>query len=160
MFEITFLHVFGAIWKILRIRYVSLQSKAFVKSDFITFWYDFQAKKTWKDMIHMKLDVVWIHRGKNASRNFQYEWYSWIDVMELHFCLSCSQDHCADPKKHHFSSVHRDLKFMRSDKSCVIISQNHTSKLDEVFLKLPSSSDFGLEPRIFQIGWFYRPKWK
>ena len=63
-------------------------------------------------------------------------------------------------KKHHFSSVHRGLKFMHSDKSCVKISQNHTSNLDEVFLKLPPSSDFELEPRILQIGWFYRPKWK
>ena len=63
-------------------------------------------------------------------------------------------------KKHHFSSVHRGLKFMHSDKSCVKISQNHTSNLDEVFIKLPPSSDFGLEPRILQIGWFYRPKWK
>ena len=63
-------------------------------------------------------------------------------------------------KKHHFSSVHRGLKFMHSDKSCVKISQNHTSNLDEVFLKLPPSSDFKLEPRILQIGWFYRPKWK
>ena len=61
-------------------------------------------------------------------------------------------------KNHHFSSVHRGLKFMHSDKSCVKISQNHTSNLDEVFLKVPQSSDFGLEARILRIGWFYRPK--
>ena len=45
-------------------------------------------------------------------------------------------------------------------KSRLKISQNHTSNLDKVFLELPPSSDFGLEARILQIGWFYRPKWK
>ena len=49
---------------------------------------------------------------------------------------------------------------MHFEKSRVKISQNHTSNLDEVFLKLLLSSDFGLEPRILQIGWFYRPKCK
>ena len=38
---------------------------------------------------------------------------------------------------------------MNSDKSRVKILQNHTSNLDNVFLKLPPSSDFGLEARIF-----------
>ena len=41
---------------------------------------------------------------------------------------------------------------MHFDKSRVKISQNHTSNLDKVFLKLPPSSDFGLEARILQIG--------
>ena len=63
-------------------------------------------------------------------------------------------------KKHHYSGVHRGSKFMHFDKSRVKISQNHTSNLDKVFLKVPPSSDFGLEARILQIGWFYRPKWK
>ena len=63
-------------------------------------------------------------------------------------------------KKRHYSGVHRGSKFMHFDKSRVKISQNHTSNLDKVFLKLPPSSDFGLEARILQIGWFYRPKWK
>ena len=56
--------------------------------------------------------------------------------------------------------MYRDSKFMHSDKSRVKISQNHVSNLDKVFLKVPPSSDFGLEARILQIGWFYRPKWK
>lgn len=59
-----------------------------------------------------------------------------------------------------YSGVHRDSKFMHFDKGRVTISQNHTSNLDKLFLKLPPNSDFGLEARIFQIGWFYRPKWK
>ena len=63
-------------------------------------------------------------------------------------------------KKHHYSGVHRGPKFMLFDKSRVKSSQNHTSNLDKVFLKLPPSSDFGLEAKILQIGWFYRPKWK
>ena len=49
-----------------------------------------------------KIDVAWIHRGKYASRNFQYRGYSWIDVMKRHFCLSCLQDHCVDPKSNIF----------------------------------------------------------
>ena len=49
---------------------------------------------------------------------------------------------------------------MHFDKSCAKMSQNHTFNVDKVFLKLPPSSDFGLEARILQIGWFYRPKWK
>ena len=74
------------------------------------------------------------------------------------FSQKLRMDFCFDKKdflptkKHHFSNVHRGLKFMYSDKSCVKISQNHTSNLDEVFLKPPPSSDFGLEPRILQIG--------
>ena len=40
------------------------------------------------------------------------------------------------------------------------MSQNHTSNLDKVFLHVPPSSDFELDARILQIGWFYRPKWK
>ena len=60
----------------------------------------------------------------------------------------------------HASGVHRGSKFMFFDKSRVKISQNHTSNLDKVFLKLPPSWDFGLEARILQIGWFYRPRWK
>ena len=63
-------------------------------------------------------------------------------------------------KKHQFSRVYRGSKFIHSDKSCAKIAQNHTYNLDEVFLKLPPSSNFGLEARILQIGWFYRPKWK
>ena len=63
-------------------------------------------------------------------------------------------------KKHHYSGVYRGSKLMHFDKSCVTMSQNHTSNLDKVFLKVPPSSDFGLEARILQIGWFYRPKWK
>ena len=63
-------------------------------------------------------------------------------------------------KKHHYSGVHRGSKFMHFDKSRVKISQNHTSNLDNLILKLPPSSDFGLEARILQIGWFYWPKWK
>ena len=63
-------------------------------------------------------------------------------------------------KKHHYSGVHRSSKFIHFDKSRVKISQNHTSNLDKVFLNVPPSSDFGLEARILQIGWFYRPKWK
>ena len=74
--------------------------------------------------------------------------------------ISCSQDHCADPERIIFSSVYRDLKVMHFEQSRVKISQNHTSNLDEVFLKLPPSSDFGLEARILQIGWIHRPKWK
>ena len=63
-------------------------------------------------------------------------------------------------KKHHYPSVCRGSKFMHSDKSCVKMSQNYTSNLDKVFLNVPPSSDFALEARILQIGWFYRPKWK
>ena len=63
-------------------------------------------------------------------------------------------------KKHHYSGVYRGSKFMHFDKSCVKMSQNYTSNLDKVFLNVPPSSDFGLEARILQIGWFYRPKWK
>ena len=63
-------------------------------------------------------------------------------------------------KKHHYSGVYRGSKFMHFDKSCVKMSQNHFLNLDKVFLKVPPSSDFGLEARILQIGWFYRPKWK
>ena len=63
-------------------------------------------------------------------------------------------------KKHHYSGVYRGSKFMHFDKSCAKMSQNHTSNLDKVFLNVPPSSDFGLEARILQIGWFYRPKWK
>mgnify|MGYP001323538324 CR=1 FL=1 len=40
---------------------------------------------------------------------------------------------------------------MHFDKSRVKISQNHTSNLDEVFLKLPPSSEFGLEVIILQM---------
>ena len=43
-------------------------------------------------------------------------------------------------------------KFMHFDKSCVKMSQNYTSNLDKVFLKVPPSSNFGLEARILQIG--------
>ena len=50
--------------------------------------------------------------------------------------------------------------FMHFEKSCAKMSQNHTSNLHKVFLNVPPSSDFGLEARILQIGWFYRPKWK
>ena len=63
-------------------------------------------------------------------------------------------------KKYHYSGVYIGSKFMYFEKSCVKMSQNHTSNLDKVFLKVPPSSDFGLEARILQIGWFYRPKWK
>ena len=56
--------------------------------------------------------------------------------------------------------MYRGSKFMHFDKSCVKMSQNHTSNLDKVFLKLPPSSNFGFGARILQIGWFYRPKWK
>ena len=63
-------------------------------------------------------------------------------------------------KKHHSSGLYRGSKFMHFDKSCVKMSQNYTSNLDKVFLNVPPSSDFGLEARILQIGWFYRPKWK
>ena len=63
-------------------------------------------------------------------------------------------------KKHHYSGVYRGSKFMHFDKSCAKMSQNHTSNLDKVFLNVPPSSDFGLEARILQIGWFYRPNWK
>ena len=63
-------------------------------------------------------------------------------------------------KKYHYSGVYRGSKFMHFDKSCAKMSQNHTSNLDKVFLNVPPSSDFGLEARILQIGWFYRPKWK
>ena len=63
-------------------------------------------------------------------------------------------------KKHHYLVVYRGSKFMHFDKSCAKMSQNHTSNLDKVFLNVPPSSDFGLEARILQIGWFYRPKWK
>jgi len=63
-------------------------------------------------------------------------------------------------EKHHYSGVYRGSKFMHFDKSCAKMSQNHTSNLDKVFLNVPPSSDFGLEARILQIGWFYRPKWK
>ena len=63
-------------------------------------------------------------------------------------------------KKHHYSGVYRGSKFMHLDKSCAKMSQNHTSNLDKVFLNVPPSSDFGLEARILQIDWFYRPKWK
>ena len=63
-------------------------------------------------------------------------------------------------KKHHYSGVYRGSKFMHFDKSCVKMSQNHFLNLDKVFLKVPPSSDFGLEARILQIGWFYRPNWK
>ena len=63
-------------------------------------------------------------------------------------------------KKHHYTGVYRISKFMHFDKSCVKMSQNHTSNLDKVFLNVSPSSYFGLEARILQIGWFYRPKWK
>ena len=63
-------------------------------------------------------------------------------------------------KKHHYWGVYRGSKFMHFEKSCVKMSQNYTSNLDKVFLNVPPSSDFGLEARILQIGWFYRPKWK
>ena len=63
-------------------------------------------------------------------------------------------------EKHHYSGVYRGSKFMHFDKSCAKMSQNHISNLDKVFLNVPPSSDFGLEARILQIGWFYRPKWK
>ena len=45
-----------------------------------------------------KIDVAWIHRGKYASRNFQYERYSRIDYMKRHLYVSCSHDYRADPK--------------------------------------------------------------
>ena len=35
-------------------------------------------------------------------------------------------------KKHHFSSIHRNLKSIHFDKSCVKISQNHTLNLDGI----------------------------
>ena len=63
-------------------------------------------------------------------------------------------------EKHHYSGVYRGSKFMHFDKSCAKMSQNHISSLDKVFLNVPPSSDFGLEARILQIGWFYRPKRK
>ena len=63
-------------------------------------------------------------------------------------------------EKHHYSDVYRGSKFMHFDKSCAKMSQNHISNFDKVFLNVPPSSDFGLEARILQIGWFYRPKWK
>ena len=63
-------------------------------------------------------------------------------------------------KKHHYSGVYRCSKFMHFDKSFAKMSQNHTCNLDKVFLNVPPSSDFGLEARILQIGWFYRPNWK
>ena len=63
-------------------------------------------------------------------------------------------------EKHHCSGVYRGSKFMHFDKSCAKMSQNYTSNLDKVILNVPPSSDFGLEARILQIGWFYRPKWK
>ena len=63
-------------------------------------------------------------------------------------------------EKHHCSGVYRGSKFMHFDKSCAKMSQNHISNFDKVFLNVPPSSDFGLEARILQIGWFYRPKWK
>eukprot|EP00493_Phyllostaurus_siculus_P025847 UN26192 len=80
-----------------------------------------------------------------------YEKYSRIGIMKRHLCLSCSQDHCPDPKES-FLSVHRGSKFMHSDESSMKISQNHSFNLDEVFLKLPPSSDFSLETTILQIG--------
>ena len=63
-------------------------------------------------------------------------------------------------QKRHFWSVYRGLKFMHCDKSRMKFSKNHTSNLNKVFFRLSPSSDFGLEARILQIGWFYRPKWK
>ena len=77
--------------------------------------------------------------------------------MKRHLCVSCSHDHRA---KQHYSGLYKGSKFMHFDKSCVKMSQNRTFNLDKVFLKVPPSSDFGLEARILQIGWFYRPKWK
>eukprot|EP00493_Phyllostaurus_siculus_P021719 UN22047 len=38
--------------------------------------------------------------------------------MKRHFYLSCSKDHCADPKSIIFQ-MHKGLKFMHSDKGCV-----------------------------------------
>ena len=63
-------------------------------------------------------------------------------------------------QKHHYSGVYRGSKFMHFDKNCVEMSQFYTTILDKVFLKLQPSSNSGLEARILQIGWFYRPKWK
>ena len=63
-------------------------------------------------------------------------------------------------EKHHYSSVYKGSKFMHFDKSYAKMSQNHIFNFDKVFLNVPPSSDFGLEARILQIGWFYRPKWK
>ena len=63
-------------------------------------------------------------------------------------------------KKHHYSGVYKGSKFMHFDKSCVEMSQNHTSNSDQVILKLSPSSNFGFEARILQIVWFSRPKWK
>ena len=40
---------------------------------------------------------------------------------------------------------------MHFGKSCVKMSQNHTSTLDKIFLKKPPSSNFGFEARILQI---------
>ena len=49
---------------------------------------------------------------------------------------------------------------MRFDKNWLVITWKHTSNLDEVIFKAPPNSDFGIEARIWRIGWFYRPKWK
>ena len=45
-----------------------------------------------------KAEINYI-KEKYTNQNFQYERYPQFDVMKPHLCLSCSQKHCADPKK-------------------------------------------------------------
>ena len=59
-----------------------------------------------------------------------------------------------------FSSLERVPNLMRSEKNWLIITWKYTPNLDEVIIQAPASWDFGLEVKILQIGWFYRPKWK
>ena len=88
-----------------------------------------------------------------------HELIIWNDIYAFHVHMTTVLIE-KTPLFSHYSGVYRGSKFMHFDKSCAKMSQNHTSNLDKVFLNVPPSSDFGLEARILQIGWFYRPKWK
>ena len=115
-----------------------------------------QGSHLWKIWIFKRIWSTWnwtLH--KFLRKNIQ----AGISNMEAIHELMLRNDTCAFRvhmtavliQKHHYSGVHRGSKFIHFDKSRVKISQNHTSKLDKVFLKLPPSSDFALEARIFDV---------
>ena len=59
-----------------------------------------------------------------------------------------------------FAFIHKNISLSTAVLSCYdserhfgkVLSQNHTSNLEKVYLKVPPSSDFGLEGRMLQIG--------
>ena len=67
MFEITSLHVFEAMWKILRIHYVYLRAKVFVKLDFMIF----------ENATFLKLMLVWYASQKKTWHFFSFFRFRW-----------------------------------------------------------------------------------